>query len=143
MTNLTDRDYVALTLLGECRGEPTLGKLAVASVLRNRKRSGQWGDSYERVCLARKQFSCWNAGDPNRAILDRLADQIRDGVTPTGADWRECAWIADGLIADAFPDLVKGAKHYFATWLPDAPAWAKDGQMVASIGQHIFMAGVK
>lgn len=51
---------VADTLYRECRGEPLEGQLAVASVIWNRAQNS--GRALETVCLARKQFSCWNGG---------------------------------------------------------------------------------
>ena len=71
---------LALTLWGEARGEPVLGKRAVAWVVRNRmsiaeawlERKGRqhplFGDgTVAGVVLRPYQFSCWLKGDPTSA----------------------------------------------------------------------------
>jgi spore germination cell wall hydrolase CwlJ-like protein len=144
MRPLRERDYIALTIYGECRGESTVGKMAVASVLRNRLALGRWGTTYERVCLAPSQFSCWNRDDPNRAVLDRLADQLRDGVILSDPALRECAWIADGLLASAFASPVHGATHYYARSMTTPPTWANPPAVLeAVVGNHLFFSGVR
>lgn len=140
---MTERQVLALTLWGEARGEPTVGKLAVASVLRNRKAALRWGTTYDAVCRAPKQFSCWNDGDPNRPRLDELAGLLARGVDVSDAALRECLWIADGVLGNAFPSLVGRALHYYATWLPQPPKWASAGRVVATIGDHVFLEGVR
>lgn len=143
MRPLVDRDYIALTLYGEARGEPTLGKLAVASVFRNRLRTHRWGETYHEVCLAPKQFSCWNATDPNRHVLDALAEALREDRAQHGGLLREALWIADGLLAGAFPSVVDDATHYYASSMPQPPAWAAGGKLVAEIGHHRFFSRVR
>ena len=139
---MTDRDVLAATIWGEARGEPTAGRLAVASVIRNRLLAQRWGTTYRAVCLAPKQFSCWNVGDPNAPLLRRIFDSenrveaLRDPIV------RECYWIADGVLGDCLLPQVRDAQHYYATWLAHPPTWAKTGRVVATIGQHVFLEGV-
>lgn len=142
MTTLTDRDLIALTIYGEARGELVEGKIAVACVLRNRLRVGKWGASYERVCRAPKQFSCWNLSDPNAAVLKRLTTQIQQGLPPTDPALLECYWIADGLMKDLIQPRVGDATHYCARSMPTPPAWARDGELVATVGHHWFFENV-
>lgn len=137
---MTDRDVLAATLYGEARGESTAGRLAVGSVIQNRLRSGRWGLTWTEVCQAPKQFSCWNASDINRPLLVKLFADVM--AAPHDPIITECYWIADGLIADAILPQVKGALHYYATWMPKPPAWAHTGRVVATIGHHVFLQGV-
>ena len=58
------RDLAIRTIAGEAGGESDTGKAGVASVLKNRLASGQFGPDMQSVILAPKQFSLWNAGDP-------------------------------------------------------------------------------
>ena len=51
---------VALTILGEARGEGQLGMYAVACVIQ--KRSQERNLTPAKVCLEPWQFSIWNAG---------------------------------------------------------------------------------
>ena len=69
-----DLDIVARTLYGEARGEYAkmgiASFIAVANVITNRlTNSKKYGITYADVCLKSRQFSCWNAGDPNRILI--------------------------------------------------------------------------
>src|SRR5574343_89233 len=138
---MTERDVVALTLYGEARGEPLEGQLAVASVLMNRKADGRWGRTFMQVCLATRQFSCWNAKDPNEALLHRISADI-ERFASNDAALRRCLWLADGLVAGLMPSTVKSATHYYATSLRDTPRWAKTGTPVGRVGNHLFFEHV-
>ena len=135
-----DRNVVGLTLWGEARGEQIEGRIAVACVIHNRLIDGRWGSSYQAVCQARKQFSCWNADDPNRAKIDALAEQLerQSFIEPVIG---ECLWIAEGLIAGRFLPRVKHATHYHTRTI--VPYWAHGAEVVATIGSHLFYEGVK
>jgi N-acetylmuramoyl-L-alanine amidase len=142
MTSLSDRDIVALTLYGEARGEPLDGKLAVASVLRNRLRDGRWGRTYESVCLKPKQFSCWNASDPNHRVLMQMAAALGRGEQIDDPTYRTCEWIADGLMWNVFESNVGKSTHYFAKRMKDPPKWAAAGEFVVTIAGHHFLENV-
>ena len=59
----------AITIWREARGEGQLGMLAVAFVIHNRAdHGGLWPMDPDRVCLQRKQFSCWNDNDHQRDL---------------------------------------------------------------------------
>jgi len=140
---MTDRDWIALTLWGEARGELTEGRLAVASVLRNRLKSGRWGTTYQAVCTAPKQFSCWNADDPNLPVLkDKIAEIAGNGEPAFDRTLLECYWIADGLLSGALLPQVGSATHYYSDTLSKPPAWASTGHLVEHIGHHLFFAAV-
>lgn len=141
IARLSERDIIALTLFGEARGEGPDGRIAVANVLRNRVKAGEFGGpSYRGVCLKAAQFSCWNASDPNFDILADtgrllLLDQAHGPVL------RECQWIADGLLANRFVDNTHGATHYLTEHLyaTTPPSWAAKGRVLARIGAHVFL----
>jgi N-acetylmuramoyl-L-alanine amidase len=138
---------VALTLWGEGRGEPVEGRIAIACVIRNRVRADLrddgrpdwWGEGYDGVCLARAQFSCWNATDPNYRKLLVLASQpdrwLDDPVLA------ECLWIADGVVGGRVRDRVGAATHYHATHV--TPAWTVGAQLVGRVGAHLFYGRVR
>lgn len=140
---MTDRVAIALTLYGEARGEALEGRVAVASVLRNRLALKRWGTSYAAVCLADRQFSCWNASDPNAPLLRALAAELEGQQVAPDAMVRECLWLADGLIANAFASRVGPATHYHATWMPTAPRWVAGALQTAVVGRHRFFANVR
>jgi N-acetylmuramoyl-L-alanine amidase len=131
---------LACTIWGEARGEDIAGKVAVASVIRNR--IGRYGKDYKSVCLRRNQFSCWqeNGGAANyAAVLTAARNFIRGGNL--GPQMRECVWVADGVIGDALIDNTNHADHYLTRDLfkTKPPAWAKGQQPSAVIGAHVFL----
>ena len=69
-------NIVPLTIWREARGEGRDGMIAVAFVIRNRALlvNKQWPDDPERVCLQKKQFSCWNDSDPQRDLYPNETD---------------------------------------------------------------------
>jgi spore germination cell wall hydrolase CwlJ-like protein len=135
---MTDRDAIALTLYGEARGEGITGLLAVAWVLRNRLRAGRWGTSYEAVCFAPYQFSCWNQADPNRPILQGILGGHK-ATLPTILV--QCYTLADVLLNEAMLQQLGSARHYYAA-ASVPPAWAAQGVLVASVHGHKFFEGV-
>lgn len=134
---------LARTLWGEARGEDRLGREMVASVIMNRVnldlgRDGKpdwWGEGVVAVCLMPWQFSCWLAGDPNRAKLM--------AVTEADPVFRDCVEIARAAIAGRLPDATGGATHYLNVPLVlktanKLPVWATDANRTAAHGRHTF-----
>ncbi len=139
---MTDRDWIALTLWGEARGENTAGRLAVASVLTNRAKSGRWGETYEAVVTAPKQFSCWNPTDPNRAELDEWMADLAASRPVSDTILLECYWIADGVLQGVLTPQVGHAMWYYAGSLAAPPKWALTAEFVRQVGQHRFFQNV-
>jgi spore germination cell wall hydrolase CwlJ-like protein len=127
-----DLDALARTLWGEARGEGRRGIEAVAAVVMNRLAAGRWGATAEAVCRARKQFSCWNPGDPNRPKLERV--DARD------AAFALCLEAAADALAGRLADPTGGATHYHARGR--RPWWARGLAPCAEIGAHVFYRGV-
>jgi spore germination cell wall hydrolase CwlJ-like protein len=124
-----DLDVMARTVWGEARGEPLEGKLAVAWVIRNRAGApGWWGEGIAGVCRQPWQFSCWNAGDPNRAKLI--------GVSPRDEMFRDCLMVVAGALSGNLPDPTVGANHYHARGV--SPAWATGRAPALSLRNHVF-----
>lgn len=114
---------VALTILGEARGEGDGGMYRVACVIQQRQINR--GLSAKAVCLERRQFSCWNGRGPARSLLNsaagkralQLAKQIEQGQQLNRR-------------------LVGFADHYCT--LKTFPKWAKGHKPVAVFGNHKF-----
>ena len=70
----SQRDVVAMTILGEARGEGKAGMYAVACVIA--QRTINRNITAKQVCLQKGkriwQFSCWDERDPNRKKLPTL-----------------------------------------------------------------------
>jgi spore germination cell wall hydrolase CwlJ-like protein len=123
---------VAATIFMEAAGESMEGKRAVASVIHNR--SVKSSKSLDAICLAPKQFSCWNEGVDS--ALQKVRTRIAKSGTPDHRAWLECLEIANAMVGGKFvPTLV--ADHYFADWI-GAPRWASAMTRVSKIGKHIF-----
>ncbi len=96
---------LARTIYGEARGENDETKKAVANVVINRVKNPKWwGKTVKEVCLARKQFSCFNFSDPNFEKLIKVT--IKDKT------FQECFGIAYAAVKKLIPDNTNGATHY-------------------------------
>ena len=113
---------LAEAIIFEARGEPDIGKVAVAQVVINRTKDPRWGDSIKEVIHQPRQFSY-------------LKDKHKQ-TPPTNNDWITARKIAHGVISGAISNPVGEATHYHAARVK--PKWAKKLEPVAKIGQHIF-----
>jgi spore germination cell wall hydrolase CwlJ-like protein len=132
-----DIDILARTIFGEARGEyesfegGISSLIAVGNVVMNRlKAQGHYGKTIQEICHKPFQFSCWNKGDPNRAILMR--ETITDPLFPL------CHKVATKVASGEWPDLTKGSDHYHATTLPVLPPWARGNRPRIRLAQHVF-----
>ena len=121
-------DTAARTLWQEARGEPQEGRQAVAHVMWNRVRLGQWGPNLATVCLWRSQFSGWLSADPNfreACILSDLDPMLQE--------------LKAVLInAQAEADPTNGATHYYAASMNPPPDWAATMTFVGQFGNQKF-----
>ena len=135
MTELVDLvalDILARTIYGEARGEPRETQKGVAAVVMNRVRSAAtwWGHDVVSVCLWPYQFSCWNSGDPNRAIL--LRPSREDGA------FVRCWYLARNALSDPLADdPTGGATHYHTAGIT-LPDWAASMEQSAVLGRLVF-----
>lgn len=129
-------DVLARTIYGEARGELYGGRVAVGCVVRNRVRFDLWGDAkpdwwgegYEGVCWKPSQFSCWNEGDPNHALVR--------GASASERNFRECLSIAEDIVMDGIADITFGSTHYHT--VEADPIWGIGKTPVVKIGKHFF-----
>lgn len=129
-----DKDILARTLYGEARGEyKTTGLaafIAVANVIANRVATPfKYGKTYGDVCLKARQFSCWNAGDPNRLVIQR-ENLDQDAL------FRIAQKVAYHVMQGKWPDLTRGSDHYHA--MNCTPYWANATKVRIRLGNHIF-----
>jgi spore germination cell wall hydrolase CwlJ-like protein len=113
----SDRLVLAGTAYGEARGCGQSCMQDVVQAVLNRVTGGWPGGSIVGVCLAPKQFSCWNASDPNRVQILAAAK----AYTPL---WQSALALADIAIAGSNPDRLLGADSYFAKSMQRSPYWA-------------------
>jgi spore germination cell wall hydrolase CwlJ-like protein len=143
----SDRRALALTLYGEARSEPIEGRIAVASVIRNRAARKFRGRSIADVCLYPSQFSCWSprGGSENYAHLTAIATAMAAHVSPEWSAmersiYEETAWIAEGILSGVIRDRVHRALYYMTTKQFESypPRWAVGATPVAVVGSHSF-----
>lgn len=139
-----DFDTAWRTVWGEARGEGDAGMLAVAWCIRNRAeldlfsdgKPDWWGEGVGGVCLARRQYSCWD--DHNRAKLLAVPGDSPVAVQAQAA----VRAVLDGLVPDPTRNgavsRLGGATHYYAPSLVPAPSWAKGRPRLCRIGGHDF-----
>ena len=125
---ITEVLIVALTIFGEARGEEFSGKVMVGEVIVNR--SQRSGKTLREVCLAPRQFSCWNG-----MVGKKLEAELCNPQTIGSPSWENCIRIAKVLCGGYEP--ISPATHYFNPRLC-SPSWAKSMTLVAKVGNHDF-----
>jgi len=139
---LSDEEVLALTIIGEGRGEPIEGQVAIGCVNRNRLHHDPAKyKSYKNVCLEKEQFSCWNENDPNRAYLLDLGSRMVNNQAINDIYLRQCIWVAHGIYDWSILDNTKGSLYYLTKKLfyDNRPSWAKLPQTTPlTIGNQIF-----
>ena len=132
MTTAESYDHVmlAVAIWREARGESRDAKRAVAHVILNRIQDPRWPDSAVEVVTQPRQFSCFNAGDPNATKFPtpkRASDW---------AAWMECCSVVDELEADYDP--TGGANHYHSLPAGAEPDWAMPDKLTLTVGRLQF-----
>ena len=104
----------------EAKGEPLSGQLAVAEVILNRTKSGNFPKSVCSVVTQRGQFSFVRGGHlPS---------------VPSNRQYRTAIAVARVALADSWDSPASDAMYFHARQV--TPGWHR--QQVASIGNHIF-----
>lgn len=111
-------EIVAATLILEAGGEADPRAMAaVREVIANRAKN----KTELAVCLAPKQFSCWNKVSPQRGI--EIAKQ-------------HPKWSQALALVKNKSNYTNGATHYHAKKV--SPSWAKKLAHTVQIGNHVF-----
>lgn len=126
----SQRDVIAMTILGEARGEGKSGMYAVACVIAQRsiewKRNGK-SITPKQVCLQKWQFSCWNKNDPNRKKLPILLKTHQHAAY---------AKMLATNINNLQRNYVGNADHY--CHVNTNNKWTRQGKIIKVIGKHKF-----
>jgi len=115
---------IALTILGEARGEGFEGMAGVASVIQTRAIERK--QTPTQVCLAPKQFSFWNG-----KVSDAKKQELLKNPQASNA-----IRLAKLVAEKRMPDVVQGANHYHTFQV--SPKWSRGEQTVAVIKNHKF-----
>ena len=115
---VSQTEVVAATLIMEAGGEGRQGMEAVREVISNRAK----GKTEMSVCLAPKQFSCWNG------------ISVQAGIKKAK---RHPNWNVALQIAKAAPtNHTRRATHYHTTKV--SPSWSKKLAQTVKIKNHVF-----
>ena len=153
-----DRLTAAATVMGEARGEPYEGKVAVAWVIRNRMTAKRWWGKFTEgnrlltglmpppnsavaVCRKPWQFSCWNKNDPSLIVCKTFSEPALLQRNINNIQFQECLRAVDQAFSGAVADPTFGATHYFNPKVAK-PVWRHDGVLTATIGAHEFFRGI-
>ena len=144
-----DEQTVAITLMGEARGEKSVGMYAVACVIQ--KRADERKLTPAQVCKQPWQFSCWNKGQEK--YIDLMKRLLKSNTTQAQyAKKLARAICAGGRLVHSF---TGNANHYYSMKvMKKAPYWAfkkvkEQGRLVKVpikpsriIGNHVFYKGL-
>ncbi len=115
-----------------------MGQIAVGCVVRNRVGVDK---RYYDICLAPKQFSCWNENDPNYSILIELAEGIVFADPIGNAALEQCLFLARGIVDGHLIDITHGATNYMTEHLyasDNRPAWANGAKNIHQFDKQVF-----
>jgi spore germination cell wall hydrolase CwlJ-like protein len=115
----------------EARSEGTVGILAVASVIENRKEHQNYPGTYCGIINQRKQFSYVALRKPDvESIEQRL--KASDRVA-----YMQVSEVADNMVEGRFKRVLpSNVLHYATTKISNA--WTKTKKVYATIGNHRF-----
>jgi len=132
---------LALNIYYESRGSNLADKAAVADVVLNRVNDSRYPNTVCEVIYQGQKKPSWK--DPNKMVMVRNKCQFSwycDGKAddPVEGDaWANAQQIAYLMIhIGQYRGIAEGATHYHAHYVK--PKWARDLQLVGSIGSHIF-----
>lgn len=141
-----DIDTGARTIYGEARGSTFADRVAVAHVIMTRvladlwndKKPDWWGEGIEGVCRKPWQFSCWNANDPNKAVIESVGYDDPLFVECIGI----MSLVASGRAKPSNNPLsfdpTFGSTHYKVRTLPWPKDWGPQITSTVEIGAHSF-----
>jgi hypothetical protein len=128
-----DVHLLAATAWAEARSEGEAGMRAVAHVIVNRL-GGRFGQDLRSVIFAPKQFSAWNAHDPNRRLAQDPERYAADGANRD--TWEIAQQVALQVLDGQSVDPTNGALFYHARSV--RPSWSAHGVGRLEIGSHVF-----
>ena len=127
---------LAQNIYFEARDQPTVGQLAVASVVLNRVHDDRWPNT---VCEVVREGPT-HKHKTNLPLRDQCQfSWYCDGKSdrPTDEDaWEDAILVAHGVYYGNLDDFVEGATHYHAHYVQ--PSWASSKTYITRIEDHIF-----
>lgn len=130
-TMIYEQFLLSLCLWREVRGQSQAARAAVAAVIRNRSTDAEhrWPKTIPGVILQPRQFSSFNAGDPN-AVLFPVPSNVQDWEA-----WQDCCDVATMPLT---ADPTQGANSYESEPAGMLPRWADPEKITVIIGPFRF-----
>jgi spore germination cell wall hydrolase CwlJ-like protein len=105
---------ISKLLMEEGGNQPRNGKIAILNVLENRKLTGHWGDTYEDVIFAPKQFSCIRRNIAYNHKLIQRKDAYKNFYNATREPNAECKELTILLLTGKLKRVVgKDIIYYY------------------------------
>ena len=124
-----EQKTVAITILGEARGEGEAGMYAVGCVIE--KRSAERKLTLGQVCRQPWQFECWNKGNEKYiGLMERI-------LKANTKEAKYAKLLARGMSAGNLDQTYTGYANHYCT-LDTHNKWTKKGTLVKVIGNHKF-----
>ena len=132
---------MALTAMGEARGEGREGMKAVMHVINNRKKDGRFGSSIADVILQKNAFSAIipnleseeaYSGKEYKNFNRMLQTQVKD------KNFRTAYEDALKILSGDSQDNTNGSKYYYNPKIVDRPDYLQDKSQKVEIGNHVF-----
>ena len=124
---------VALTILGEARGEGVNGMYAVGCVIEKRMQESTVNHTPAEVCLQPSQFSIWNAGK-GKVKKESQLYYLWESKSKDYA--RQLARVVCDKDKNLQHSVVGHANHYHTYSVK--PSWSRRAKPVAKVGNHLF-----
>lgn len=129
-----DLDILTRTIIGEYGNGTYEEKFAVGCVVRNRLKIRRFGGTYTRVCLAPKQFSCWNGVGREQLMA----------IKTNSKTYQSALAVAKDVMAGK-PDITFNADHYLniletikGRGNGTLPNWVDPKKHTVKVGLHDF-----
>jgi hypothetical protein len=129
---IAEMAVVALTIMAEGENQPWAGKVMIGETIVNQSKIHK--KSLAQTCMIPKLFSCWN-GKRAKKLEAKLASW---NCMTNNQDWKDSLWIAR-QVCDPGYKVTSPAQFYYNPNLCN-PKWAKSMRIVASVGNHLFLA---
>lgn len=125
MEELVSLIILAQTIYGEAEGENFLTKLSIGQVIKNRVlRNWRGSKTYEEVCKAHLQFSCWNDNSPRLVAM----------LHPRGKAWDDSLKAALAVITGAYEEPRLFEIYHYTDTSIGRPVWAEKMELVKISG---------
>lgn len=140
--DLSPLEALQLTIIGEARGEPIEGQIAVGWIIKNRLlHNPSKYKNYKDVCFEIHQFSCWNDDSVEKEFLDDLVSKLIANNNITDIHLEQCMFVGQSIDENKIIDNTKGALYYLTNELYNSelrPKWAKNPKNVVIKGTQSF-----